>query len=657
MSTCIPHNSALSNPSNPGGRSTFRAFKTDPSSSPEWLAPLILSAKGFAAGAEILPFPYLKGVFGAVVFLLETVETVKKNRDSMKELCGDAVDIIAILQDHLETHGDTVAIKLKGQCEELEAFLQNVVHAVEHLRKRPTHLKARIKEVIKSTRTTDEISGFRDKIREVRSNFMLRINMDTNVQVQKVLTVLSPGPETRVAQVSQLINNCPPPTRIFHGRQPILQKMHQYFTQKLGVQNIFLLHGLGGAGKTQIGLKFVEESASRFTDIFLIDTSNTETIETGLKNISTTKSVGQSSQDALQWLRSKQDEWLLFFDNADDPRINLNNYFPKCNHGNILITSRNPGLRVYTQSYSHVSDMEETEAVDLLLRSAAQDMTNDNKETAILITLCYLPLAIIQAGAFIAKTGILDSYLPLYEHNQARLLSQKPTQSHDTYAWTVYTTWQISFEQLSPQAQKFLQLCSFLHYRGISEEIFKNASNYKLEASGPSAEQLQMAFEFLSHFMTSSGGWDSFYFIDVTTEITSYSLMSFEIEHKIFSMHPLVHDWTRSTLSQQNLHHDCMAAIVGMALAGQPEEYIRLASTWMLPHVDFLITSSSNSTPDFRIVFGQIYLHAGETEKSRALQETVLEKRRDLLGRDHLDTLTAMYWLAWAPSGDPAIYG
>ncbi|KAJ7099103.1 hypothetical protein C8R44DRAFT_594596, partial [Mycena epipterygia] len=198
-------------------------------------------------------------------------------------------------------------------------------------------------------------------------------------------------------------------------------------------------------------------------------------IDTGLKNIATSKIAGESSQDALQWLQSKQEQWLMFFDNADDPKINLNDYFPQCDHGNIVITSRNPGLVVYASSHSLVSDMEEIDAVDLLLRSAGEETTDIKKRAAVQITkvLHYLPLAIIQAGAFISKSGDLDSYLALYEQNQARLLSQKPTQSHDNYAWTVYTTWQISFDQLSQPASTFLQLCSFLHHQGISEKIFK----------------------------------------------------------------------------------------------------------------------------------------------------------------------------------------
>ncbi|KAJ7728631.1 hypothetical protein B0H16DRAFT_1271519, partial [Mycena metata] len=94
---------------------------------------------------------------------------------------------------------------------------------------------------------------------------------------------------------------------------------------------------------------------------------------------------------------------LLFFDNADDPKMNLNKFFPLCNHGSIIITSRNPGLRVYGE-HSPVSDMEEIDAVILLLQSAANKTFEQNLEVAAKIVeeLYYLPLAIAQAGAFIS---------------------------------------------------------------------------------------------------------------------------------------------------------------------------------------------------------------------------------------------------------------
>jgi hypothetical protein len=69
-------------------------------------------------------------------------------------------------------------------------------------------------------------------------------------------------------------------------------------------------------------------------------------------------------------------------DNADDPSMDLNDFIPQCNHGNIIITSRNPGLRVYAGSHSLVSDMEEEDAVALLLKSAVQETTIGTKKIA-----------------------------------------------------------------------------------------------------------------------------------------------------------------------------------------------------------------------------------------------------------------------------------
>jgi GTPase SAR1 family protein len=55
---------------------------------------------------------------------------------------------------------------------------------------------------------------------------------------------------------------------IFQGRGDILKEMQQHFdlldsSEPRPRQRRFVLHGLGGTGKTQIVLKFVEESANR----------------------------------------------------------------------------------------------------------------------------------------------------------------------------------------------------------------------------------------------------------------------------------------------------------------------------------------------------------------------------------------------------------
>ncbi|KAJ7798224.1 hypothetical protein B0H14DRAFT_3545368 [Mycena olivaceomarginata] len=413
-------------------------------------------------------------------------------------------------------------------------------------------------------------------------------------------------------------------------------------------QNIYVLHGLGGAGKTEIVLKFINELSSRFSDIFFIDTSTIATIDTGLKNIAVAKNSGNSQQDGLLWLTSKVEEWLLVFDNADDPKISLNDFIPQCNHGNIIITSRNPGLCVYAGSHSLVSDMEAEDAVALLLKSAAQEATIVTEQVAIEIVkaLHYLPLAIVQAGAFISKSQDLNGYLALYTNNQAQLLSEKPVQSHDRYARTVYTTWQMSFDQLKPLAAMLLQHCSFLHCNGISEKIFSYASKYRFQSSGPSKGELQAPLEFLSHFLGPTGEWDSLQFFHVINEILAYSLISFDAEKKLFSIHPLVHAWSRATVRNPERYMSTMGSILGMAISEHPERDIQLASLVLCPHVELAVQMNAEVAPVFSYQYALIFREGGKYKQTEKLLEEVLKKQKQLLGYDHPDTLLTMGHLA-----------
>ncbi|KAJ7931934.1 P-loop containing nucleoside triphosphate hydrolase protein, partial [Mycena leptocephala] len=454
-------------------------------------------------------------------------------------------------------------------------------------------------------------------------------------------------PSISADQTARQTNNCPLPSRIFHGRQAILDKMLEFFNQEIGKQHIYVLHGLGGAGKTQIGLKFINDS-SLFRDKFFLDASTTATIDTGLKSIATLKNIGSSSQDALNWLVTNQEDWLLFYDNADDPKIDLNRFIPQCNHGNIIITSRNPGLCVYAGANSAVSDMDETDAIELLLKSAVQDisLTTQNIAAEIVKELCYLPLAIVQAGAFISQSGALDNYLDVYMKNRAQLLSEKPAQSHDDYTWTVYTTWQMSFDKLSIPAAMFLQLCSYLHWDGITVEIFSRATTYTFPSSGPTRKALQKPLEFLAHFLEPAGEWDTLRFLKVTNEVKAYSLMTFNPERKMFSIHPLVHGWSRTTITDQQSYHYIMAAIMGMSIHEIPNHHRQLISLKLISHIDSLRHGNQQVVVDFGARYGSIYWEAGRYEEAKELDLTVLEQRKHFQGDDHPDTLRAMGNLA-----------
>jgi hypothetical protein len=63
------------------------------------------------------------------------------------------------------------------------------------------------------------------------------------------------------------INNCPPVTALFKGRRRILERLSAFFYARSGgnahQRREFLLHGMGGSGKSQISLKFASDCEQR----------------------------------------------------------------------------------------------------------------------------------------------------------------------------------------------------------------------------------------------------------------------------------------------------------------------------------------------------------------------------------------------------------
>ena len=58
----------------------------------------------------------------------------------------------------------------------------------------------------------------------------------------------------------------PTPSVIFTGRQSILEKMSTFFATEHDCRGRkeYLLYGMGGAGKTELALKFMEDNRKRY---------------------------------------------------------------------------------------------------------------------------------------------------------------------------------------------------------------------------------------------------------------------------------------------------------------------------------------------------------------------------------------------------------
>lgn len=193
----------------------------------------------------------------------------------------------------------------------------------------------------------------------------------------------------------------------------------------------------------------------------------------------------------------------MILDNADDPKLfreaqdgqssqaegDLSSYIPDCRHGSILITTRDlvVGKRLANgRPPIRINKMLPEEAVAMLktrlptgggaspLTSSAppsvRQHTNDNDLFDLARSLDYLPLAMVQAAAFITENGIsIGHYAKLFEDDASavQLLMhnvQESGQDSDIPS-SVYTTWKISIEQIQEAYAKSAELIFLMaHY-------------------------------------------------------------------------------------------------------------------------------------------------------------------------------------------------
>ncbi|KAJ5706466.1 hypothetical protein N7536_002155 [Penicillium majusculum] len=201
----------------------------------------------------------------------------------------------------------------------------------------------------------------------------------------------------------------------FIGRQNELDNLWQYLQPTNSPsRKVAILHRLGGMGKTQLAIRFARDRKDDFTAIFWLSGKDRDTLLQSLSFAlnrlpgqgwdSETTNEGEVEQRArhiLRWLALEGNtRWLIILDNIDqyspfnsaaDKGYDIAEFFPKADHGSILITSRLQTLNLLT-------------------------LTN---------RLDGLPLAIVIAGAFMRETGTsITKYLQYYQEDWSKLQRQ-----------------------------------------------------------------------------------------------------------------------------------------------------------------------------------------------------------------------------------------
>ena len=157
----------------------------------------------------------------------------------------------------------------------------------------------------------------------------------------------------------------------FVQRVSDMQRLEEYFFSQqthLTRRKMFVVHGLGGIGKTQLCVESVRRHHEKFSAVFWLDGSSEDALQRSFIDVvarlpadevplGLVRAAEQASPDqrsivrgVLDWLSlASNRRWLLVVDNVDrdhttkekDPQAyDLKQYLPAVDHGNMLVTSR-----------------------------------------------------------------------------------------------------------------------------------------------------------------------------------------------------------------------------------------------------------------------------------------------------------------------------
>jgi len=195
----------------------------------------------------------------------------------------------------------------------------------------------------------------------------------------------------------------------FVGREYLLEQLKQEIETGKDRQNIIVLYGTGGMGKTQLALKYVYQQYVNYSSVFFVNTASVQTTILGFSQIMqrlvrhhgqilddyahigrllgmagrldsagcftvTSEPEGQHVVSAVkEWFSAAGNtNWLLVFDNLDDPDlVDIEEYIPLCNHGTVIITSRRRECIQQGRRGLEVQQMHHMESIQLLLSACS----------------------------------------------------------------------------------------------------------------------------------------------------------------------------------------------------------------------------------------------------------------------------------------------
>ena len=287
------------------------------------------------------------------------------------------------------------------------------------------------------------------------------------------------------------------------------------------------LWGIGGSGKSQLAMRYIEKHKFDYSTVLWIDAqSPVAAIRSYAAAFERLKldypqhvfdevrndgdlydRRGFSIEDnwvirtVKQWLEDSPCKWLVVIDNADNLEW-VHDIMPRSIMGSVIVTSRDRMVYRLVNHAIHVDKMNTDEALSLLLRSAnipsgtsqehgsemVQQKSRKHQALLIVNELGYLALAIDLAGAYISHHDFVQEelarYLDFLQENSDTLLGNEALRDEEYYRHTIATVWETSFAGINKTSPKSAQLLIFMAHLStthIEDRLFNEASLWRYE--------------------------------------------------------------------------------------------------------------------------------------------------------------------------------
>lgn len=275
-------------------------------------------------------------------------------------------------------------------------------------------------------------------------------------------------------------------------------------------------------------------------------------------------------------------EWLLVFDDVEDFHL-LKDYWPHCDRGSIIVTSRNPMSKHFCGGNgAELHRMTDEDAVQLLRSHLPRHLRGEDEELLKSFscqTLGALPLAIKLAALYMLEHQCsLKTYISLMYQSrdvEEKMHSFKPSGDSSFYEHTVATCWNISKEKMKDEKKShalvLLDLMMFLDNRGLPEQTFSLLDD--VPESLPDLRDLTQPYNLIEAIGT----------------LLRYSLLQKDHNLSTFSIHPMVHAaiYEGMSPSEKESAYENATYVLCKMFPGPAESNDDMASRWKVSNIYF----------------------------------------------------------------------